>query len=168
MVEHGIWRRGQKTTDEELYDRIPKGDYSQQQPVTIWTHQQDRKNYWMSAAVGSNPFARTSGLTQTADQTKCVDGFYGNIDFDNESSRVDFRKSTGRDLNRGNPYLGRECTYSNFGQIARRVLENTYSRGRSMKDVETFLRSKLDRNQDGLVDPDELRFGLRACGIELT
>jgi hypothetical protein len=53
----------QKTTDEELLQRIPKGDYTQQQPVTIWTHNQDRKNYWMSAAVGSNPFARTSGFT---------------------------------------------------------------------------------------------------------
>lgn len=114
IVEHGIWRRGQKTSDEELYDRIPKGDYTQQQPVTIWTHQQDRKNYWMSAAVGSNPFARTSGVTQPADQTKSVSGYYGNIDFEQESSRVDFRKSTGKDLSVRNPYVERDLPYSNF------------------------------------------------------
>ena len=29
IVEHGLWRRGQKTTDEELYARIPKGTYDQ-------------------------------------------------------------------------------------------------------------------------------------------
>ena len=63
IVEHGTWRRLQKTTDEELWLRVPKGDYTQTQPVTLWTHMQDRKNYYMSAAVGSNPFARTSGLT---------------------------------------------------------------------------------------------------------
>jgi hypothetical protein len=53
----------------------------------------------MSAAVGSNPFAKTSGFTQTADQVKSVSGYYGNIDFDQEGNRVDFRKSTGTDLN---------------------------------------------------------------------
>ena len=53
----------------------------------------------MSAAVGSNPFTKTSGFTQTADQTKSVSGYYGNIDFEQEKSRVDFRKSVGKDLN---------------------------------------------------------------------
>jgi len=67
IVEHGTWRRLQKCPDEELWQRIPKGDYTQQQPVTHWTHQLDRKNYYMSAGVGPNPFARTSGFTQTAD-----------------------------------------------------------------------------------------------------
>ena len=67
IVEHGTWRRMQKNDDEELQQRIPKGDYHQQQPVTYWTHQQDRKNYYMSDPVGTNAFARTSGLTQPAD-----------------------------------------------------------------------------------------------------
>ena len=52
----------------------------------------------MSAATGQNPFARTSGFTQTADQTKSVNGFYGNIDFDKEASQVDFRKSVGKNM----------------------------------------------------------------------
>ena len=29
VVEHGTWRRLQKTTDADLWDRIPKGDYTQ-------------------------------------------------------------------------------------------------------------------------------------------
>jgi hypothetical protein len=72
----------------------------------------------MSAAVGSNPFSRTSGFTQPADQTKSVAGFYGNIDFPQEETRVDFRKSTGKDLNIRNPYLEREFTVSNFSEIS--------------------------------------------------
>ena len=46
VVEHGTWRRLQKTTDEDLWDRIPKGDYTQQQPVTFYTHYLDRQNYY--------------------------------------------------------------------------------------------------------------------------
>jgi hypothetical protein len=53
----------------------------------------------MSAAVGSNPFTKTSGFTQPPDQTKSVSGYYGNIDFEQERSRVDMRKSVGKDLN---------------------------------------------------------------------
>lgn len=77
----------------------------------------------MSAAVGSNPFTKTSGLTQTADQTKSVSGYYGNIDFGQEKSRVDFRKSCGRDLNIKNPYVGTEVTITNFSDITMRVIE---------------------------------------------
>jgi len=29
VVEHGTWRRRQKCQDEELWQRIPKGDYTQ-------------------------------------------------------------------------------------------------------------------------------------------
>ena len=85
VVEHCTWRRLQKCPDEELWMRIPKGNYLEQQPVTIWTHSLERKNFYMSAGVGLNPFSRTSGMTQTADQTKAVSGFYGNIDFEKES-----------------------------------------------------------------------------------
>ena len=63
MVEHGFGRRSQKTTDEELAMRLPKGDYTQTRPVTIYTEALERKNFYMSAATGPNPFARTSGFT---------------------------------------------------------------------------------------------------------
>lgn len=85
--------------------RIPKGDYTQQQPVTIWTHQLERKNFYMSAGVGPNPFARTSGFTQTADQVKSISGYYGNIDFEQEAAKTSFRKTYGTDLSLNNPYL---------------------------------------------------------------
>jgi len=50
----------------------------------------------MSAGTGKNPFARTSGLTQTADQTKSVNGYYGNIDFAKETNNFDERKTIGK------------------------------------------------------------------------
>jgi hypothetical protein len=53
----------------------------------------------MSAGVGPNPFARTSGFTQTADQVKSISGYYGNIDFEQEAAKTDFRKTKGTDLN---------------------------------------------------------------------
>ena len=87
-VEHGIWHRGQKQPDEELKAKLPGGTYDSQQPTTYWTTHLQRKNYYQSAAVGSNPFAKTSGLTQTADQTKAVIGHYGNIDFEAEAKRT--------------------------------------------------------------------------------
>lgn len=63
LVEHGFGKRTQKTTDEELLKRIPKGDYTQTKPVTIYTEALERKNFYMSAATGTNPFAKTSGFT---------------------------------------------------------------------------------------------------------
>ena len=64
LVESGMNRRAAKMTDDELRQRIPQGDYTQQRPVTIYTEALERKNFYMSASTGPNPFARTSGMTQ--------------------------------------------------------------------------------------------------------
>lgn len=37
MVEHGFIKRSQKATDDELQQQLPKGDYTQQRPITIYT-----------------------------------------------------------------------------------------------------------------------------------
>ena len=63
IVEGGIWRRTQKATDDELRARVPQGDYTQTRPVSIYTEALERKNTYMSAATGPNPFSRTSGFT---------------------------------------------------------------------------------------------------------
>lgn len=86
MVEQGITRRAQKYTDDELRQRMPAGDYTQQRPVTIYTEALERKNFYMSASTGPNPFAKTSGFTQPANQTKAVQGYEGNIDFAKEKT----------------------------------------------------------------------------------
>ena len=64
IVETGMYRRTSKATDDELRQRIPTGDYTQTRPVTIYTEALERKNTYMSAATGPNPFAKSSGFTQ--------------------------------------------------------------------------------------------------------
>ena len=104
MVEHGFGKRTQKATDNELWNKIPQGDYTQTQPVTIYTNALENKNFYMSAGTGTNPFARTSGFTQTMNNTRAVTGFEGNVDFDREKKNVNFMRTTGRDLNQDNPF----------------------------------------------------------------
>ena len=93
IVETGMYRRTQQATDEELRQRIPQGDYTQTRPVTIYTEALERKNTYMSAATGPNPFARTSGMTQPLNQTKAVVNYEGNIDFAKETTTVNFARS---------------------------------------------------------------------------
>ena len=123
----------------------------------------------MSAAVGSNPFARTSGFTQPADQTKSVCGFNGNIDFEQEKNRVDMRKSTGRDLNLGNPYVDKEVCINNFSNITQRVIEvcRQQSAANGLRGLRIFCRS-LDKNQDGFIDPVEFKWGMKSYGLDIT
>lgn len=76
IVEQGLWRRTQNFTDEELRAKVPAGDYTQSNPVTIYTEALERKNHYMSASTGPNPFARTSGVTQPMNMTKSkAEGF---------------------------------------------------------------------------------------------
>ena len=81
-----MWRRTQKYSDEELKNRIPRGDYDKTTPVSIYTEALERKNFYMSASTGANPFAITRGFTQPVTHTKAVKGFEGNIDFEKEKT----------------------------------------------------------------------------------
>ena len=84
IVETGMNRRQALATDDELRLRVPQGDYQQTRPVTIYTEALERKNTYMSAATGINPFAKTSGFTQPLNQTRAVVGYEGNVDFKKE------------------------------------------------------------------------------------
>jgi len=53
--------------------------------VTIYTEGLERKNFYMSASTGPNPFSITRGLTQPVHCTKAVTGYEGNIDFKRET-----------------------------------------------------------------------------------
>lgn len=117
IVEQGMFRRTAKATDDELRQRLPQGDYSQARPVTIYTEALERKNTYMSAALGPNPFAKTSGLTQPLNQTKAVVGYEGNINFEKEKTMMDFTRTKGRDLTYKNPYMEKHVAISNFDEI---------------------------------------------------
>ena len=169
IVEHGTWRRMQKCPDDELWMRVPKGDYTQQQPVTIWTHMLERKNFQNSASVGNNPFARTSGFTQTADQVKSISGYYGNIDFEQEAARTEFRKTKGTDMNLGNPYVSQDVTTANLAELRKRIIDGckTMSPANGLRALRIALK-RLDHNKNGLCEPVEFKYGLRAFGINMS
>lgn len=42
---------------------MPKGDYTQVSPITIYTEALKTKHVVMSASTGANPFAKSSGFT---------------------------------------------------------------------------------------------------------
>ena len=123
IVETGMYRRGAKYTDEELRARVPCGDYTQTRPVTIYTEALERKNTYMSAATGPNPFAVTRGFTQPLDKTKAVLSYEGNIDFAKETKTVNCMRTTGRDLNISNPYVAKTVQMSNFAEIRALLME---------------------------------------------
>merc|ERR1719326_261378 len=122
IVEQGIWRRTQNHTDEELRAKIPCGDYTQTRPVTLYTEALERKNTYMSAATGPNPFARTSGMTQPVNQTKAVEKDQGVINFEKEKPIVAATRTIGRDLNIRNPYMEKHYAISNFEEIKAKVI----------------------------------------------
>ncbi len=115
--ETGMYRRTAKATDAELRQRIPQGDYTQTRHVTVYTEALERKNTYMSASTGPNPFAKSSGFTQPLNQTKAVVGYEGNIDFEKEKTTVSFARTQGRDLNLRNPYMEKHVQISNFEEI---------------------------------------------------
>ena len=72
-----------------LKEKIPKVHYTAAQPITFYTHHLERKNYYMSAATGGNPFARTCGMTRPVPETKSVRNYEGNVDFPKEQNNFD-------------------------------------------------------------------------------
>jgi len=50
-------------TDDELKKQIPSGDYTQTQPITLYTEALKNKHVIMSSTVGPNPFAKSSGFS---------------------------------------------------------------------------------------------------------
>jgi len=101
----------------------------------------------MSAGVGPNPFAKTSGFTQTADQTKSISGYYGNINFEEEAAKTDFRKTKGTDLNLNNPYLKKESAMTNLASFKAKVIEGckNISPANGLRALRIALR-RLDHN----------------------
>ena len=79
-----MWRRTQKATDDELKERVPQGSYDKQVPVTVYTEHLERKNVYMTAATGSNPFGVTRGMTQPVQATHAIQQYEGNVDMSRE------------------------------------------------------------------------------------
>lgn len=167
-VEHGFGRRTQKATDEELKQEIPEGDFSQTNPVTLYTDALRTKAVMMSASTGPNPFAKTSGLTQTVHNTRAAKKFEGNIDFDGEKKTTSFNRSH-TDLNPKN-YLKPDVDIQieNFESIKERILELCRTRsGNGLRGLKIMFRA-IDRDRNNSIDPTEFKYAMRDYGLKIT
>ena len=168
IVETGMYRRTTKATDAELAQRMPQGDYTQARPVTIYTEALERKNTYMSAATGPNPFARSSGFTQPLNQTKAVVEYEGNIDFAKEKTTVEFSRTKGRDLNIRNPYMEKHTQISNFEEIRSQVIELCKKRSANgLRGLRRMFKA-MDRNGNGSLSPVEFKYAMRDYGLSLS
>lgn len=68
-----------------------------------------------------------------------------------------------------NPYLEREVTVSNFSEITKRIISccRYNAAGLGLRALRIFLR-KIDKKNDGLLEPTDLKYGLRAFGVEIS
>ena len=168
IVETGMYRRTAKATDDELRQRIPQGDYTQTRPVTIYTEALERKNTYMSAATGPNPFAKSSGFTQPFNQTKAVKGYEGNVDFEAEKTKVAFARTQGRDLTLKNPYLENHVQISNFEEIKSKVIDLCKQRSANGLIGLRRMFKSMDRNRNGSLSPIEFKYAMRDYGLSLS
>lgn len=136
--------------------------------MTVYTEALERKNTYMSAATGPNPFARTSGLTQPLNQTKAVTSFEGNIDFEKEKTVVNFTRTAGRDLNIRNPYMEKHTQISNFEEIQRKVVDLCKKRSANgLRGLRRMFKA-MDRNGNGSLSPVEFKYAMRDYGLNLS
>jgi len=167
-VEHGFGRRTQKTTDEELKNEIPMGDFSQTQPVTLYTEALRTKAVVMSASTGPNPFAKTSGFTQPVQATRASKRFEGNVDFETEKKTTTFNR-THTDLNPKN-YKKPDVTIDrdNYEAIKERILTLCRERsGNGLRGLKIMFRA-IDRDKNNTVDPTEFKYAMRDYGIPIS
>jgi Ca2+-binding EF-hand superfamily protein len=168
QVESGIIKPPQKALDHELRARVPKGDYHVTMPVSIYTEALERKNIPISAATGPNPFSRTSGFTQPANQTKAVANWEGNVDFNKEKTQVNFMRVSGTNLSHRNPYMEKPVAFRNFDEIKREALKICHERtGNGLRGLRVFFK-RMDQDGSGSIDPVEFKYAMRDFGLELS
>lgn len=168
QVEHGFGRRSQFITDDELKRQIPAGDYTQTHPITIYTEALKNKHVIMSATVGPNPFAKSSGFTQPVQQSRAVNRFEGNVNFEQEARRTDFR-DTHKDFAQFNPNLwNKEPEIEPFSEIQGRIIEVCKARsGNGLRGLRVMFRA-MDRNRNNSLDPVEFKYAMRDYGVKIS
>ena len=147
--------------------RVPQGDYSQQQPVSVYTEAMERKNTYMSAATGSNPFAKTSAFTQPVAQTRAVKGYEGNVDFEKEKTMRDFTRHHA-DLVASNPYMQEHCEVSNFEEVKQKVIDLCKKRSANGLRGLRVMFKHMDTSKNGAVSPVEFKYAMRDYGLNFS
>ena len=77
-------------------------------------------------------------------------------------------KSTGRDLNMGNPFQKKEVQISNFEEIKEKVVAMCKQRSANGLRGLRMLFKGMDRNRNGSLDPVEFKYAMRDYGVGLS
>ncbi len=152
---------------ETLHAKVPKGNYTETQPITFYTEHLDRKNYYKSASVGLNPFAKTSGFTQPVQCTRAVANYEGNVNFGKETMTAQ-KLATTKDLYKENPFQSypKKEIY-NYEQLKVIFWQMSQDYTFGVRQIRKFLQN-ADLNKNGYLDPEEIRAILAKLGLTLV
>ena len=159
--------RDDKEHLKELKGKLPRGHYTETQPITFYTEHLDRKSFYKSASIGLNPFARTSGFTQRVQSTRGVCNYEGNVNFGRETANEQ-KLSSIKDFYKENPYQSYPIkVIYNHAQLKQIFAEmsNDYTFG--IRQIRKFLND-CNLNGNGYLDPNEVKNLLARIGLTLV
>lgn len=159
--------RDEKERLKELKERLPKGHYTETQPITFYTEHLDRKSFYKSAGIGLNPFARTSGFTQRVPNTRGVCNYEGNVNFGKETA-IQQKLSTIKDFYQENPYQSYPMkTIYNHTDLKQIFAEMSHDYTFGIRQIRKFLND-CDLNGNGYLEPGEVKYLLSRIGLTLV
>ena len=152
---------------KDLKDHVPKGNYTETQPITFYTEHLERKNYYKSASLGLNPFGKTSGFTQTVHHTRGVCNYEGNVNFGRETTIHD-KLNTTKNIYPENPYqsFAPKIIY-NYEELKAIFHEMSRDYTFGVRQIRKFLND-CDLNKNGFLDPEEIKLLLSRLGLHLV
>lgn len=77
-------------------------------------------------------------------------------------------RTTGRDLNLGNPYMEKHVQISNFDEIRQKVIELVQRRSANGLRGLRIMFKAMDRNGNGSLSPVEFKYAMRDYGLDLS
>ena len=77
---------------------VPKGHYTETDPIKIYTEHLAKKNFIISASTNpQQPFAKSCGFTQRIPNTRAAQKYEGNINFPRENeNRINYRTNVNK------------------------------------------------------------------------
>ena len=156
LVEFSLTKPKPKSKAEALQNAAPRGDYTKQVPITMYSQRMSEGCYKSTAGGGATPFGRSSGFTN-----------------DMADSRVSHIEGTDDHTNvvRGAPPPPRPSMGSQVSiqPLIKTIKEKIVKRAGNdgLHALSRMLRI-FDADGNGKLSRSELRDGLRDSGVDLT
>jgi len=174
LVENGVMNRTQRHPDDLLKSLMPQGHYTQTPAITFYTENLKKKNYYMTAAVGPNPFAKSNAFTQPVDKTRGAKEYAGNVNFEKEQENFAMHK-TQKGTNafspsnqKGTNALSPTAQPSTFASIREKVLNLCRKRSAdSFAELRSLLKSH-DKNRNESLPPFVFKQAMKDFGIDFN